>query len=62
MAPQHPVPDGYGSPCEEGKIVTQGTGSGSPIYKYEAVEDPEELEHPHRHARSLDGGGLFEEC
>jgi len=40
MAPNHPVPDGYGSPCEEGEIVTQGTGSGPVFYKYDYIDDP----------------------
>ena len=39
MAPKHPVPQGYGSPCDEGTIVTQGTGSGPVHFAYEEVDE-----------------------
>jgi hypothetical protein len=40
MPPVHPVPSGYGAPCEEGEIVTQGTGSGPVWFQYDQIDDP----------------------
>lgn len=60
MAPWHPVPTGYGSSCDEGEIVTQGTGSRMAINL--EVDDGEfEPEVNNRRCpRDLSSGHLFD--
>ena len=43
MAP-HPVPEGYGSACNEGEIITQGTGGRCPPPRYEIIMQDEYLD------------------
>jgi len=54
MAPRHPVPDGYGSPCEEGRIVTSGTGGRRAIDRYGEIDDINDLEKCRRNARGFE--------
>lgn len=64
MAPWHPVPEGYGAPCDEGEFVSQGTGSGPVIYKYQNTddlfEDNDDAGNYNRHARDLSTGHLYD--
>jgi len=59
--PKHPVPKGYGSPCNEGEIVTQGTGSG-PVYpKYPGSGGVDELDQDSlRNGFTIDNDNLFD--
>jgi hypothetical protein len=59
MAPKHPVPDGYGSPCEEGEFIPQGTSSGPVMYKYEKQGDFDQDDF--RGTLSLDHGNMIDD-
>jgi hypothetical protein len=55
--PRHPVPEGYGSPCNEGEFVPQGTSSGPVPFKYERMEPDVE---DYRGARQVDNDDMFD--
>jgi hypothetical protein len=64
MAPRHPVPEGYGSPCEEGEWISQGTGSRRGINPF---QDEGELDvyHNRRHDFAFNestSDNMYDEC
>lgn len=58
---KHPVPKDYGSPCNEGEIITNGTGGRLGVERF-IVEGSDEEYPLRRNPRSIDNDNMFDRC